>query len=237
MVPFRHNDLDHLEDLLKKDTGTRTRRLIVTESVFSMDGDMCDIDALVELSERFNALLIVDEAHATGVIGENSMGLSSNKNVDMVMGTFSKAAGVFGAYLSSKQVLRDYMINFCNGFIYTTALPPGAIGAIDAALELIPQMDSERKQLAANSTQLRNGLTAMGFDTGKSVTHIIPVIIGDEKEALSLSEWLFQNSVLATTFRPPTVQKGKSRIRIAATASHTRAHIEMLLDLFRRWQR
>jgi 8-amino-7-oxononanoate synthase len=236
IAPFQHNDLDHLEGILKKSAANYSRRLIVTESIFSMDGDICDIDALISLSERYNALLIVDEAHATGVTGKNGMGVSSNKNVDMVMGTFSKAVGSFGAYVSSNSMLRDYIINFCNGLIYTTALPPGVIGAIDAAFELIPQMDNERKHLMANSTRLRNGLTDMGYNTGKSVTHIIPVIIGDEKKALSLSEWLSQNSVLATTFRPPTVQRGQSRIRIAVTAHHAEAHIDMLLDLFRRWQ-
>ncbi len=236
VAPFQHNDLSHLESILKKSAANYTRKIIVTESIFSMDGDMCNLDALIELSERYNALLIVDEAHATGVIGKNGMGVSSNKNVDMVMGTFSKAVGAFGAYVSSNTMLRDYLINFCNGLIYTTALPPGVIGAIDAALELIPQMDRERKQLMANATRLRNGLKEMGYETGKSVMHIIPVIIGDEEEALKLSSWLFQNDVLATTFRPPTVQKGQSRIRIAVTAHHTGAHIEMLLDLFSRWR-
>jgi 8-amino-7-oxononanoate synthase len=236
VAPFQHNDLDHLEGILKKGAANYTRRIIVTESIFSMDGDMCDIDNLITLSERFNALLVVDEAHATGVIGKNGMGVSSNKDVDMVMGTFSKAVGAFGAYVSSNNMMRDYIINFCNGFIYTTALPPGVIGAIDAAIEMIPQMDKEREGLMANSARLRKGLAGLGYDTGKSVTHIIPVIIGDEAEALRLSAWLLDNNVLLTTFRPPTVPEGGSRIRIAITAAHNEGHIDMLLDLFRRWQ-
>ena len=233
---FRHNDLDHLEDLLKDSAGNHSRNFIVTESVFSMDGDMCDIDALISLSEKYNSLLVVDEAHATGVIGENGMGVSSGKAVDLIMGTFSKGAGSFGAYISSNRMLRDYLINFCNGLIYTTALPPAVIGAIDAALELIPGMEKERAVLMKNSDKLRTGLRDMGYDTGKSTTHIIPVIIGDEKEALRVSGWLEENNVLATTFRPPTVPRGQSRIRIALTAAHNEGHVDLLLDLFRRWR-
>ena len=153
------------------------------------------------------------------------------------LGTFSKGIGSFGAYISSGSSIRDYLINFCNGFIYTTALPPSVIGAIDAALELIPGMEKERKELMGNSDKLRNGLKEMGYDTGNSTTHIIPVIIGPEKEALMLSGWLEENNVLATTFRPPTVPKGQSRIRIALTAAHNEKHVDHLLDLFGRWQK
>ena len=234
---FRHNDIDHLESLLKDAAGNHARNFIVTESIFSMDGDVCDIDSMIFLAQKYEALLIVDEAHATGVIGENGMGVSSNKNVDLVMGTFSKGVGSFGAYTSSKKMVKDYLINFCNGLIYTTALPPAVIGSIDAALDLIPNMEKERKALMDNSDKLRKGLAAMGYDTGKSSTHIIPVIIGDEAEALKCSSWLEENNVLATTFRPPTVPKGGSRIRIALTAAHNEKHVDLLLDLFRRWQR
>ncbi|MBN2420507.1 MAG: 8-amino-7-oxononanoate synthase [Deltaproteobacteria bacterium] len=234
---FRHNDLDHLEELLKATAGAHSRIFIVTESIFSMDGDVCDIDSMISLSERYNSLLVVDEAHATGVTGKNGMGVSSNKNVDLVMGTFSKGVGSFGAYISSGSIIRDYLINFCNGLIYTTALPPAVIGAIDAALELIPGMEIERERLMANSDKLRTGLKEMGYDTGKSTTHIIPVIIGEEKDALRLSGWLEENNVLATTFRPPTVPRGQSRIRIALTAAHNETHVDQLLDLFRGWRR
>lgn len=233
---FLHNDLNHLEDLLKEAAGNYSRIIIVTESIFSMDGDMCDIDTLKELSEKYDSLLVIDEAHATGVIGENGMGVSSGKGVDLVMGTFSKGVGSFGAYVSSSSMVRDYLINFCYGLIYTTALPPAVIGAVDAALELIPKMDKERSRLMDNSDKLRIGLTALGYDTGKSTTHIIPVIIGDEKEALKLSGWLEDNSVLATTFRQPTVPKGESRIRIALSAVHNEKHVDLLLDLFGKWQ-
>lgn len=235
---FRHNDMNHLEDLLKRHKlNGFSRTLILTESVFSMDGDTCDLDTLSELSESFESILFVDEAHATGVLGKNGMGLTAGKKVDITMGTFSKAAGSFGAYTVCDTQMKNYLVNFCNGLIYTTALPPAVLGAIDAALELIPAMEAERKALTQKADYLRLKLNITGFDTGNSSTHIVPVIIGDEKETLDLSNWLQDNNILAVTFRPPTVPKGESRIRISLSASHTMEHIKLLIDLFKSWQR
>ncbi len=234
---FRHNDLDHLEKLLKKNRGKGISRiLIVTESLFSTEGDQCDIDSIVKLSEEHDAFLIVDEAHATGILGENGMGLTCGKRVDLTMGTFSKAGGSFGAYVACDKNIKDYLINFCYGFIYTTALPPSVIGAIDAALELIPTMDKEHRDLLRKASFLRSKLHELGYDTGKSTTQIIPVIIGSEKETLELSRWLESNGILAMTFRPPSVGQGESRIRLALSILHTHDHLEHLIDLFRKWR-
>jgi 8-amino-7-oxononanoate synthase len=234
---FHHNDLNHLEQLLKQniDKGF-SRILIATESIFSMDGDTSDIDSLIQLSVKYDSLLVVDEAHATGVAGHNGMGLASGKDVDILMGTFSKAAGSFGAYVAGSNDLREYLINFCYGLIYTTALPPSVVGSIDAAIELIPRMDRERADLTEKAKRLRSSLNDMGYNTGNSTTQIIPLIIGDEKETLRLSEWLEQNSVLAMTFRPPTVAKGESRIRLALSALHREEHIGRLLELLKKWR-
>lgn len=234
---FFHNDMSHLRDLLRENKGRGfSRILIISESVFSMDGDQCDMESLAALSEEYDALLIVDEAHATGVFGKGGMGLAQGKRVDVTMGTFSKAGGSFGAYVASDNNVRDYLINFCYGLIYTTALPPAALGAIDAALELIPSMDKERKDLQRKAEQLRLSLKEIGFNTGKSSTQIIPVIIGDERETLHLSRWLRDNRILAMTFRPPTVGEGESRIRLALSVLHTEKHLETLIDLFREWR-
>ena len=156
---YGHNNLDHLEQILKEESGKYSRVLIVTESIFSMDGDRSDIDGLINLAEKYEALLIIDEAHAVGVAGENGMGLASGRNADIVMGTFSKAAGSFGAYIASNKRIRDYLINFCNGLIYTTALPPSVVGSIDGALELIPEMEKERNRLMNDSRLLRERLS------------------------------------------------------------------------------
>jgi 8-amino-7-oxononanoate synthase len=234
---FRHNDMGHLEELLKRYRAkARERRiLIVTESVFSMDGDRSDIDTLVKLSEDYDAFLYVDEAHATGLFGRNGLGLTSWKDVDITMGTLGKAAGSFGAYVVCDEEIRDYLINFCYGLIYTTALPPSVLGAIDAAMDLIPAMDKERKELFDKSDHLRKVLKDLGFNTSTSTTHIIPIVIGDEEETIALSTWLEENGILGVTFRYPSVARGDSRIRLTLSAAHKWKHIELLTDVLRRF--
>ena len=231
---FDHNNLDHLESLLDASRNDgHSRRLIVTESVFSMDGDQADIDRLVQIAHRHDALLMVDEAHATGVLGEAGMGLTVGRDVDVTMGTFGKALGSFGAYVASSSLVRDYLINCCSGFIYTTALPPATLGAINAALDLVPAMDAQRLQLHENAEFLRNMLQQLGYNTGSSSTQIIPVLIGEEQDTLMLSAALEAAGYLATAIRPPTVPQGESRIRIALSAAHTREQLEGLIEVFR----
>ena len=146
------------------------------------------------------------------------------------MGTFSKAMGGFGAYVAGSRALCDYLVNACSGFIHTTALPPAVLGAIDAALDLVPGMRAEREALADKAASLRAALGAMGLDTGASSTQIVPVLIGDERRTLALSRALEARGVLVTAIRPPTVPRGTSRLRIALSAAHTRADIDKLVD-------
>jgi 8-amino-7-oxononanoate synthase len=201
-----------------------------------MDGDRADIGALVALAKKFNAFLVVDEAHATGVFGHQGMGLSCGHDVDLVIGTFGKAGGSFGAYLACSEKMKHYMINCCSGLIYSTALPPAVMGAIDAALELIPALDAQRNALHANAEYLRQALQEKGWSTGRSSTQIIPVMIGKESEALAVSEWLGNNGILIVAIRPPTVPLGASRIRLSLSARHTRDHIDRLLDVLGKWR-
>jgi 8-amino-7-oxononanoate synthase len=234
---YHHSDMAHLEQLLEVNrSGKCARPVIVTESVFSMDGDTCEMDILEALAEKYDALLVIDDAHAMGVMGANGMGLTCGRKADVVIGTFGKAAGSFGAYLACREKIRDYMINCCAGIVYSTALPPSVIGAIDAALELIPSMDKERESLCLNSDYLRFSLNEMGYDTGGSSTQIIPVIVGKEEAALNLSGWLEKNGILAVAIRPPTVPEGQSRIRVSLSAMHTRAHLDQLIDAMKRWR-
>jgi 8-amino-7-oxononanoate synthase len=153
------------------------------------------------------------------------------------MGTFGKALGSFGAYGTFSKEMRDYLINCCSGFIYSTALPPSVMGAVDAALDLVPEMDRERKQLMEKAGDLRAELHRMGWDTGLSATHIIPIIVGSEAETLALAGRLEDAGILAMAIRPPTVEKGRSRIRIALTALHTDQHLNRLIDALDRWKR
>jgi 8-amino-7-oxononanoate synthase len=234
---YRHNDLMHLEQMLIENADKGFSRIfIVTESVFSMDGDMADMESLVTLAKKYNGFLIVDEAHATGVFGHHGMGLTCGHDIDLVIGTFGKAGGSFGAYLACSKKLREYMINCCSGLIYTTALPPSVLGAIDAALDLIPTMEAERKSLLANAHYLRQALHNMGWQTGRSSTQIIPCMVGKEADALALSRWLEDSGILVSAIRPPTVPEGASRIRISLSALHARQHIDRLLEVLSRWR-
>ncbi|MEX2402686.1 MAG: 8-amino-7-oxononanoate synthase [Balneolales bacterium] len=233
---YRHNETSHLEGLLKKAVGKYDRVLIVTESVFSMDGDRADVGTLIALANAYNAFLMIDEAHAIGVLGEQGMGLSAGKKgVDLVMGTFGKSFGSFGAFAACSNELRDYLINFCAGFIYTTALPPGVIGAADKSLELICNMDDEREKLVRHSGYLRKSLHQMGFHTMASDTQIIPILIGNEDDTLSLSAHLEEQGIFAIAIRPPTVVKNSSRIRITISSKHTKNQIDQLLNAFKTW--
>ena len=230
-IRFRHNDLDHLELLLAERAGEPGRRFILTESVFSMDGDAADVRRLAEIAERWNAFVYLDEAHATGVLGPQGMGLSglAPGRIDLVMGTFSKGLGGFGAYVAGSRAMIDYLVNACSGFIYTTAPPPPVLGAIDAALDLVPDMDAERTHLGALSGRLRAGLAEAGIDTLASTTQIVPAVIGEEADALEAARRLEAEGMLAVAIRPPTVPKGSSRLRFALSAEHSVEDIERLL--------
>ena len=179
-IRFRHNDLDHLESLLAARAAAETggkpvSRFIVTESVFSMDGDRTDVARLADLADRYQAFVYLDEAHATGVLGPGGMGLAglAPGRIDLAMGTFSKALGGFGAYVAGSRALCDYLVNACSGFIYTTALPPAVLGAMDAALDLVPGLDAERARLAAAGDRLARRPARDEADTGDSSTQIV----------------------------------------------------------------
>ncbi|WNZ25314.1 8-amino-7-oxononanoate synthase [Leptolyngbya sp. NK1-12] len=233
---YAHNDLHQLEAGLQQAQQTFSRILIATETVFSMDGDRCDLDALIDLADRYGAILYLDDAHAVGVLGQDGMGLAAHRaGVDLVIGTFGKAFGTFGAFVTCSRKLRDYLINYCPGFIYTTALPPAVIGAIEAALFLMPTLEAERQFLIQQSNHLRTRLQSFGYDTGASGTQIIPVILGAEEKTLSLSGWLEQQGILATAIRPPTVAAGTARIRLALSSCHTPEHLDRLIGAIQTW--
>jgi 8-amino-7-oxononanoate synthase len=217
---FRHNDFAHLEELLERDKGMSRPRFIVTESVFSMDGDCADLSRLSALAEKYEAFRYIDEAHATGVLGANGFGLAHGLKNALVMGTFSKGLGGFGAYAACSATLREYLVNRCGGVIYATALPPAVLGAMDAALDLIPRLDEERAHVQALAAQLRASLQAAGFDTGASTTQIVPLILGEEGKVLALAAALEAEGFLAAAIRPPTVPSGTSRMRFTLSAAH-----------------
>lgn len=224
---FEHQDFNHLTKLLR---APARKKIVVTESLFSMDGDITDLNALIALKEEFGAFLYVDDAHAVGVFGEKGLGLTAGKKgIDLALGTFGKAFGCFGAYLLCSQSLREQLIQTCGGLIYTTALPPPLVGAVEAALDLIPGMESERIRLQTMAAALREKLAGQGYSTGRSSTHIIPVIAGSEESALALESALLERGCFAPAIRPPTVPSGESRVRLSLTALHYDEHIKRLL--------
>jgi len=234
---FAHNDLNDLSERFARLPGHDKQTYVVTESVFGMDGDFAPLAALEALSLKQGFALFVDEAHATGVFGENGMGLTDTGfKAAIKMGTFSKGCGSFGAYVACSQEMKDYLINFCPGFIYTTALPPAVLGSIDAALTLIPEMSSERAHLKAMSKFVRSELTQMGFDLANSQSQIIPLVVGDEIEAEELSKFLFAQGIFALPIKPPTVPEGSARVRLSLTAAHLDEHVDKLLAAMRAWR-
>ncbi len=236
---FRHNDVGDLRRRLQSRRAAACDwRWIITESIFSMDGDRADLAGLIAVARENAAGLFVDEAHSTGVFGPHGMGLAAGKpEIDVIMGTFGKACGSFGAYIACSKTMRDYLINFCGGFIYSTGLPPSVLGAIDAALDLIPGMDAERVRLLSVAQHVRSELQQLGYSTGASSTQIIPVLIGDDDQALALSQYLEEHGILALAIRPPTVPEGAARIRLSLSSAHSDEQIEQLVQAFKAWRK
>ena len=232
---YAHCDLNGLETVLKQAAGAR-RRLIVTETIFSMDGDEAPLAAIVELAEKYDAWVMVDEAHATGIFGASGAGvvakLGLGDRVLVQMGTLGKALGGFGAYVAGSRALRELLINRCRSFIFTTALPPAIMATAIAAIDLVEREPERREALWDNCRQLADGLRKIGFSLGENQSPILPLIIGDAKNCMRLSEQLLERGVFAQGIRPPTVPAGTSRLRITLMATHTREHLEKALAAF-----
>ena len=226
---YRHCNAAHLAELLNEYQGDERPRFILTESVFSMEGDVAPLADIARLAREHDACLVVDDAHATGILGRAGCGFSGD--ADIVIGTFSKALGGFGGYVASTETMRDYLINRCGGIIYSTALPPPVLGAIDAALDLVPGMDEERAYVARLAERFRAGASAIGLDTGASTTQIVPVIQGSPEAAIAMGERLKRAGLWASAIRPPTVPAGAARLRVAFTAAHEDFDIDRLLDV------
>lgn len=237
-IRYRHNDLQHLEELLQKYDSTSRCRLIISETLFSMDGDFADVAGLVELAARYNALLYLDEAHATGVWGPEGRGLSYplRERVDFVVGTGGKALGSAGAFITCSREWREYFINAARGFIFSTAMPPAQVGALGGALDIIPLLGHLRENLQDLAITLRSALVAEGFAVGKSESHIVPVLLGTDEAALSAARFLFAEGFLVVPIRPPTVPEGQTRLRISLSSLHRHEHIHALVESLRRWK-
>ncbi|MDD5064561.1 MAG: 8-amino-7-oxononanoate synthase [Phycisphaerae bacterium] len=230
---FNHNDCSHLESLLKKESDKFKNRLIVTETVFSMDGDIPPLKELVEVKDKYGCVLMVDEAHATGIFGPNGAGVVEEQGlsdrIELIMGTFSKALGSFGAYLACSEKVKQYLVNSCRSFIYSTALPPPVIAADIEAIDIVKDEPFRRKTLLANAGFFRTRLREAGFDV-KGDSQIVPLIVEDSGRAVRISGDLQKSGFWILPIRPPTVPQGQARLRFSLTYHHNKQLLEKLAD-------
>jgi len=233
---FRHNDLNHLEDLLRQHQPPEGG-LVVTETLFSMDGDFAPLQELAELQKRYGFWLLLDEAHSVGCYpGFNASNWPGLAEQVILMGTFGKAMGSFGAYAAAPADAIEYVVNFGRGFIFSTSLPPAVLGANFGALEMVQRSEEawRREHLASLSLFARQTLRERGFDLGLSESHILPVRLGSPIRALSVSAFLFKEGIHAPAIRPPTVPEGTARLRLNLTAAFTQEDVMRLVDMLDR---
>jgi glycine C-acetyltransferase/8-amino-7-oxononanoate synthase len=234
---FQHNDPDHLRIQLRKRPANRPT-LVVTEGVFSMDGDIAPLSDLITVVQQHDATLLVDDAHGTGVMGKQGRGTIEHYGIDpssvFQMGTFSKALGTMGGYVVGTRSFIEYLINTCRSFIYTTAPPPAFATAARTALEIIQSDPGRRTALWQNRHRMFQGLLAMGFTLTNTQSPILPILLNKTQLALEMSQKLFDHGIYVPAIRPPTVPKGTSRLRVTVTSDHTPAHLEAALQAFRK---
>ena len=229
---YNHKDIEHAEHILKNYKSSH--KMIITDGVFSMDGDIAPLDRLYELSKEYNALLMVDDAHATGVIG-NGRGTAHHfglTDVDVQLGTLSKALGSVGGYVAGRKELIEYLVNYSRSFIFSTALSPADIGAALEALTIVKNEPLVVEQLNENTAYMANKLQSMGIECDDE-TPIFPIIVGDNERALSLAYELELRGIIITAIRPPTVPVGESRLRMTVTAAHSQEQLDYVANTLR----
>jgi glycine C-acetyltransferase len=232
---FKHRDMEDLARHLGRHMDKRVR-LVVTDGVFSMDGDIAPLPQIVELAQRHDALVMVDDAHASGVLGRNGRGsvnhFGLDGKVDLQIGTLSKAIGVMGGYVASAQVVRDFLIHRARPFLFSTSHPPGVAAACSAALDVLLEEPERIERLWQNTKRFKDGLKRIGLDTGASETPITPVIVGKGAVAMDFSDRLFKLGIFAQGIGYPTVPEGRARIRTIVTSAHTEAQLDRALEAF-----
>ncbi len=231
-VIYRHLDIEDLEKKIKREPA-RTKKFVITETVFSMDGDVAPLQAILGLKEKYGLHVIVDEAHGTGVFGDNGRGVEELHGLsglmDVQMGTFGKALGSFGAFALADSLTIDYLINRARTFMYTTALPASALAAARSALQLISGNGSFKKELWENIRYMRQGLLHLGFDLKQSEGPIVPIVVGEDSKAIRMQKMLLEKGVFLQAIRPPTVPAGTSRLRLTIVRGLTKEDMDEAL--------
>jgi len=237
IVKYRHNDMDDLERVLKN-IGDGPGKLIVTDGVFSMEGDIVDLPRVVALKKKYNARLMVDDAHSIGVLGPNGNGTAAHfgleDEVDIVMGTFSKSFVSIGGFIATDFDVIDYIKHNGRALIFSASMPPASVAAVRAALEIIKSEPERRERLWKNTTKMHQGFQAMGFNTGTSQTPIIPVLIGDDIKTFYFWKSLFENGIFSNPVVTPAVPPGQALIRTSYMATHTDDELDTVLEIFQR---
>ena len=232
---YRHCDVEHLKTLLSESTAFR-RRLIVTDGVFSMDGNIAPLPDIYEIATRYNAMLLVDDAHGFGVLGKDGRGTVAHFGLEkediIQMGTLSKAIGALGGYIAGSRTLIELLINKARGFIFTTGLPPATLAAADAALNVMRSSPELRQRLFAHAKHLKTALIDLGYTLLPSETQILPVVLGSPQRATSVADALLTEGVFAPAIRPPAVPPDTSRLRLTVMATHTEAEIQQAIAAF-----
>ena len=237
---FRHKDVDHAEELLKEIQNEPGHKLVITDGVFSMDGDIGPVGALAYLCEKYGAIMMVDDAHASGVLGRNGRGsvdhFGCTQRVDVQVGTLSKAIGALGGYVCGSRDLIDYLYHRARPFLFSTSHPPSVAASCMAAFDILENEPERIERLWSNTKYFQEQLTYAGFDIGgrstpKSETPITPIIIGDGRKTMEFSRAVFEQGVMATGIAFPTVPEGKARVRCIMTSEHTRAQIDKALEV------
>ncbi|MFA7561187.1 MAG: glycine C-acetyltransferase [Candidatus Izemoplasmatales bacterium] len=233
---FKHSDMKDLEKILKEKRGEYNTVLIITDGVFSMDGDLAKLPEIVELAEKYNCLTYVDDAHGSGVLGENGRGTVDHFNlhgrVDFIIGTLSKAIGVIGGYVASKQVVKEWLLHRARPLLFSTALPPAAIGATIESVKMLMESKEYTDELWENAKYFKEKLAALGFDIGHSETPITPVMVGNEAKTMEFSRELLRNNVFVSGIVFPTVPKGKGRLRCMISAMHSKEDLDFAIQAF-----
>jgi glycine C-acetyltransferase len=233
---YKHCDMVDLERVLSEQRKQYRNVLIITDGVFSMDGDLAPLPKIVELAERFDCLTYVDDAHGSGVLGENGRGTVDHFHlhgkIDFVIGTLSKAIGVVGGYVCSKQNVKEWLLHRARPLLFSTAIPPASIAAITASFQLLTESNEYTKQLWDNARYFKTRMKELGFDIGKSETPITPVMIGNEALTMRFSKALLEQGVFVSGIVFPTVALGKGRLRVMISASHTKADLDEALLAF-----
>ncbi|HEY1457948.1 MAG TPA: aminotransferase class I/II-fold pyridoxal phosphate-dependent enzyme, partial [Solirubrobacteraceae bacterium] len=230
VVVYRHGDVDHLEWSMHRHGG-RGGRVIVTDSVFSMDGDVAPLEEIAALAVSYGARVVVDEAHAVGSLGPGGRGAVAEAGlegeIDVVVGTLGKALGSYGAYVCASTEIVRYLINASRSLIFSTAPPPPAVAGALAALELLEERPHRVQRLRSNGRVLRRALAAAGFPVAETDMHIVPLVVGEERATMRLCQEAIERGVFAQGIRPPTVASGTSRLRLTTMASHTASDLQL----------